>query len=122
MLKYTGLMLNEQTSMDIGQVGEAYANFGVTGGILFMFGWGLFLNWVLFFIQKRSVRYPDLIFWVPLMFLQVVKAETSFMTVFNHLTKTALVTWFFFSPYGNYLINRFFRTGSEKREPQTLPD
>ena len=108
MLLYAGVQLNSNTSMDISQVGEAYANFGVIGGVIFMFLYGLFLNWILYFLQKRSVRYPDLIFWVPLIFLQVVKAETSFMTVLNHLTKTALVTWFFFSSYGDQLFNVWF--------------
>jgi len=108
MLKYAGIRLSDTTSMDISQVGEAYANFGVSGGILFMFVYGLLLNWILFFMQKKSVRYPDLIFWVPLIFLQVVKAETSLMTVLNHLTKTILITWFFFSPYGNRLFNVWF--------------
>jgi hypothetical protein len=109
MEKYAGIQLNETTSMDISQLGEAYANFGVGGGILFMFVLGLFFNWVMHFIEKKTVRHPDLLFWVPLMFLQVIKAETSMVTILNHLTKTALVTWFFFSPWGDYFINRVFQ-------------
>ena len=104
MERYAGIQLNEYTSMDIGQLGEAYANYGVMGGILFMFVLGLFFNWVMHVIEKKTVKYPDLVFWVPLIFLQVIKAETSMVTILNHLTKTVLITWFFFSPWGNSLI------------------
>ena len=94
--------------MDISQVGEAYANFGAIGGMIFMLLVGLFFNWIIARISKWGNIYPDLIFWLPLIFLQVVKAETSLVTVLNHLTKAMLVAWFFFSPWGNYLINSKF--------------
>ena len=42
MENYAGISLNENTSMDISQVGEAYANFGEMGGIIMMFVLGLF--------------------------------------------------------------------------------
>ena len=94
--------------MDISQVGEAYANFGASGGMIFMLFLGLFFNWIINIISRWGNRYPDLIFWLPLIFLQVVKAETSLVTVLNHLTKAMLVTWFFFSPWGNFFINSQF--------------
>jgi len=110
MENYAGLTMNETTSMDISQVGEAYANFGVFGGILMMFIMGVFLNWVITFIEKKCLRYPELILWIPLVFLQVIKAETSLVTVLNHLAKASLVTWFFFSPWGSkLLVYRFGR-------------
>ena len=108
MQRFAGVDLNAGTSMDISQVGEAYANFGTTGGIIFMLLLGLFFNWIIKFITRWSNNYPDLIFWIPLIFLQVVKAETSLVTVLNHLTKALLVTWFFFSPWGTFFINSQF--------------
>ena len=108
MSDYAGITLNENTSMDIRQVGEAYANFGVFGGILMMFIMGLFLNWVITFIEKKCLRYPELILWLPLIFLQVIKAETSLVTVLNHLVKASLVTWFFFSPWGQKVLSYRF--------------
>lgn len=108
METYAGITLNEYTSMDISQMGEAYANFGPIGGVFFMFILGLFFNWIIFFIEKKTRKHPDLVFWIPLIFLQAIKAETSLLTILNHVAKTALVTWAFFSPWGNFFINRFF--------------
>jgi hypothetical protein len=105
MENYAGITLSTSTAMDVGQIGEAYANFGVGGGILTMFLLGLFFNGVLVFIKKKSQKYPDLIFWLPLLFLQVIKAETCISTIVNHLVKASLVTWVFFTP----LLLRFLR-------------
>jgi len=105
MINYAGIELSSTTAMDIGQMGEAYANFGVFGGIIFMFLLGLFLNWVVTFLERKSLKYPDLLFWVPLIFLQSIKAETDVAIILNHITKTALVTWFFFTPFAKFLIN-----------------
>ncbi len=110
MENYAGITLNENTSMDISQVGEAYANFGVTGGIIMMFFLGLFSNLVITFVEKKCLKYPELVLWLPLLYLQVVKAETSLVTVLNHLVKASLVTWFFFTPWGSKILDyRFAR-------------
>lgn len=108
MENYAGITLNASTSMDISQVGEAYANFGVIGGIIMMFFMGLFFNAVITFVEKKCQKHPELILWIPLLFLQVIKAETSLVTVLNHLVKASLVTWFFFSPYGQKILNYRF--------------
>lgn len=95
---YTGRKLYG-ASMDLSTIGEAYANFNVFGGIIFMFLWGLFLNLIIQFILNKAFNYPTLLLWIPFLFLQVVKAETDFATALNHLTKAALLTWLFFSPF-----------------------
>ena len=90
-MRYTGLLLGETTSMGLSIVGEAYANFGVDGGILFMGIWALFLIWywnrLLHFIRKNKV----LVFFIPVIFLQVVKAETELVVVLNHLVKSTIL-------------------------------
>ncbi len=105
MLRYTGINIYGSASMDISQVGEAWANFGYTGGIIFMFFLGLFFNWVLFRLEKLFTKYPDLIFWFPLIFFQVVKAETSMVTILNHMVKALIVTWIFFTPAAQKIFN-----------------
>lgn len=120
MENYAGIHLREGTSMDISQVGEAYANFGVAGGILMMFILGLFSNVVITFVEKKCLKHPELILWLPLLYLQVVKAETSLVTVLNHLVKAGLVTWFFFTPYGVQLLNYRFSRIKFGRRPHTL--
>ena len=105
MKDYAGIQLGKGTSMDIGQIGEAYANYGIYGGIVFMFLLGLLLNWVLNFIEKKQLRYPDLIFWMPFIFLQIVKAESSLVTILNHLVKASIIVWALYTPLGQRVIN-----------------
>lgn len=91
--RFTGTELPETTSMDISLVGEGYANYGVTGGIVFLFFIGLFYNFIIIKVISLSKLYPTLILWLPILFFQVIKAETDFATVFNHFTKAALVAF-----------------------------
>jgi hypothetical protein len=104
MALYAGITLNQSTSMDISQVGEAWANYGMWGGILMMFCMGLFMAVVFWIIEVRALKNPELILWIPFLFLQVVKAETSLVTMMNHIVKAALITWFFFLPPVQYLL------------------
>lgn len=89
--KFTGLQIGRNTSMGMSLMGESYANFGVFGGILFMGVWGFFLRWywrgIVFFVH----RYPLLLFFVPIIYLQVVKAETELVVVLNHLIKSSIL-------------------------------
>lgn len=93
--RFTGLPLAENTSMGMSVIGEAYANYGKTGGIIFMAFWGLFLGFywkmLMKFIQKNLL----LLFFLPLLFFQVVKAETELVVVLNHLVKSSIVVGLF---------------------------
>jgi len=91
--RFTGTPLPETTSMDISLVGEGYANFGYLGGMVFIFLVSLLYNWVIVKVIALSKNNPTLILWIPLLFFQVMKAETDFATVFNYLTKAAIVTF-----------------------------
>ncbi|OQX82115.1 MAG: hypothetical protein B6D64_01000 [Bacteroidetes bacterium 4484_276] len=102
--RFTGTWLPESTSMDISLMGEAYANYGVNGGIVFMLCIGLLYNWIIIRIIKISKNgHAVLVLFLPLMFNQVVKAETDFATVFNFLTKSALIVWVVFWGMKNVL-------------------
>lgn len=94
--KFTGIPLGENTSMGMSIVGEAYANYGVGGGILFMAIWAFFLVKVWFFLLRRVGKMEIFLFFLPLMFLQVIKAETELVVVLNHLVKSILLVLFFF--------------------------
>ncbi len=89
--RFTGKKISDNTSMGLSPLGEAYANFGINGGIFFMFLLGLFYNFYMFIILRLTDRFPSLILWMPLLFLQVVKAETDFVVVLNHLVKASVV-------------------------------
>ncbi|TXK46974.1 hypothetical protein FVR03_10160 [Pontibacter qinzhouensis] len=101
--RFSGLVLSSGTSMNISPLGEAYANFGSSGGALFMFAFGMIFNFILASIYKFSKFYPSLILWLPLIFLQVVKAETDFTTVFNHLVKACFITWILYKSFPRFL-------------------
>ncbi len=88
--KYTGHGLSGGTSMGLSVIGEAYANYGVNGGILFMFILGFFYNFYLFMLFKYIRRHPILFFFIPLMFLLVVKAETDLASTLNYLIKASI--------------------------------
>jgi hypothetical protein len=88
MLRFAGYRLTTTTSMDIGPHMDGYANFGRAGGIVFMFVYGLLINWLLVFFLNRSIKWsPTILLWSPFVFIQVLKVETSFTTTFNAATK-----------------------------------
>ena len=88
--RFTGRKLLPGTSMGISTIGEAYANFGKSGAIIFMFFFGFFLNIVHTLIISSLKVKPILLFFIPLIFLQVVKAESNFVIVLNHLVKATI--------------------------------
>ena len=92
-MRFTGLQLGERTSMGTSVIGEAYANFGKVGSWIFMFFWGLFLS----FGFNRLVFYgkgdPLIYVFLPLIFLQVVKAETELFVVLNHFIKSLILVF-----------------------------
>lgn len=95
-MKFTGLSLGENTSMGISIVGEAYGNFKVYGGILFMGVWGFLLTLYWNFLMSRTNSKIVLLAFLPIIFLQVVKAETELVVVLNHLVKASIVVFLFF--------------------------
>lgn len=91
--RFTGTELPETTSMDVSLVGEGYANFGKTGGIIFLLVMGAFYNLAIIKTISLAKLYPTIILWLPIIFFQVIKAETDFATVLNHFTKAVIVTF-----------------------------
>lgn len=94
--KFTGLDINQNTSMGISIIGEAYGNFGFFGGIIFMAVWAWFVMKIWYFLLLKSRSYILILAFFPLIFLQVVKAETELVVVLNHLIKTTLLVYLFF--------------------------
>ncbi|MCH6201335.1 hypothetical protein MMU07_17260 [Aquiflexum sp. LQ15W] len=93
---FTGLQIGDGTSMGISIIGEAYGNFDVLGGIIFMGIWGWFLVTVWLILVKYGYKNPLFFAVLPIVFLQVIKAETELVVVLNHLTKSLIVVFAFF--------------------------
>jgi hypothetical protein len=89
--RFTGLELNNETSMGISPLGEAYANFGPFGGIFLMMGFGALFAVLFKFSLKFIVRRPAFFFWIPMIFYQSIKAETELVVVLNAISKGFVV-------------------------------
>lgn len=89
--RFTGLRIGAGTSMDISLVGEAYVNYGRTGGMVFMFIIGLFYSFLLYIVFLYTFRHPSLVLWIPMIFLQTVKAETDLVTTLNYAIKAVIM-------------------------------
>lgn len=95
MLRFTGILI-EGYSMNVGPFGEAYGNFGKNGGIIYMFFYGLFFNFIFVQILKRSQKTPTLILWVPYLFINSIQIETDTLLTVNSIIKGGLFVWFCF--------------------------
>jgi hypothetical protein len=93
---FTGLQIGDGTSMGISIIGEAYGNYNVIGGIIFMGIWGWILVTVWLFLVKYGYKNPLFFAVLPIVFLQVIKAETELVVVLNHMTKSLIVVFAFF--------------------------
>jgi hypothetical protein len=78
-------------SMNIGPPGEAYGNFGVTGGIIFMFFFGLMIRFFYKTTIQLSIKNPLLILWLPITFFQVLYCmENDVLQAINSVLKGSL--------------------------------
>jgi hypothetical protein len=91
--KYTGVILN-RTSMDLSPLGESYANFGIIGGFVCIFLIGSLFSYIIYSVINLSINQRiEIIFWLPLILLQSLKAESDFATGLNHITKSSLIVF-----------------------------
>ena len=67
--------------MGLSSVGDAYVNFGVFGGVLFMFILGFLYSEVLNTFHKNAYRYPVLILFVPLVFYYPIRPDCELQTI-----------------------------------------
>ena len=93
--RFTGLQIRNDTSMGTSIIGEAYANYGFIGSYIFMFIWGAFLAYGFSKLIKYSRKRPIIVAFIPLVFLQVIKAETELAVVLNHFVKSSVLVFGF---------------------------
>lgn len=91
--KYTGLYLRKGTSMGLGSMGDAYINFGIFGGCIFMFFLGLTFSSVLNGFQKFSKYYPFLLLFTPLVFYYPIRPDCELQTSLGHLVKSCMLIY-----------------------------
>lgn len=93
MERFTGFII-EGYSMNVSPLGEAYGNFDVTGGIVFMFFYGLFFALVITMLLRIGKRRPTILLWIPVLFLNSVQIETDILMCVNSMIKSLLFVWF----------------------------
>lgn len=98
MERYAGKVI-KQYSMNVSPAGEAYGNFGYSGGIIYMFFYGLFFSYAVSLVLKLAIRYPSLVLWIPFLFYHSVVVETDLLTVFNALLKGAFFIWLIYNAF-----------------------
>ncbi|WP_277098935.1 hypothetical protein [Coprobacter secundus] len=89
----TGYQLSRGTSMGLSILGESYGNFGIWGGIGFMFFWGWFITKVISLVDRFSKKDFLWVMFLPIICFNLIKAEISMMSVLNWTVKSFLFVW-----------------------------
>ena len=95
-MKYTGMPLRKGTSMALSSVGDAYINFGIIGGCLFMFLLGLLYSEVLNVFFKLSKTFPMLILFIPMVYYYPIRPDCELQTTLGHLVKSCMLIFVVF--------------------------
>ncbi|MGN6605072.1 MAG: hypothetical protein ACTHK8_21630 [Ginsengibacter sp.] len=91
--KYSRIPLAPGTSMALGAMGDAYINFGVLGGCIFMFLFGLLFSEVLNGFYKFSKAFPFLLLFTPLVFYYPMRPDCELQTTLGHLIKSCFLIY-----------------------------
>jgi len=94
--KYTGLNVNQGTSMGLSSVGDAYINFGIIGGCIFMFFLGLLYSEALKVFYRFSKYYPVLLLFTPLVFYYPIRPDCELQTILGHFVKSCFLIFVIF--------------------------
>ena len=90
-IKYSGMYLFPGTSMGLSSMGDFYINFGIIGGIICMFFFGLLFSEVMNAFYKHSFRYPILLLFAPLVFYYPIRPDCELQTILGHLVKSCFL-------------------------------
>lgn len=91
--KYSGINLKQGTSMALGSLGDAYLNFGIYGGSLFMFVLGLFYSFVINIFFKNSKKYPIVLLFTALVYYYPIRPDCDLQTILGHLIKSCFLIY-----------------------------
>ncbi|MBN8681328.1 MAG: hypothetical protein J0L99_01690 [Chitinophagales bacterium] len=80
-------------SYNISPVGEAYVNFGKTGGVIFMFFYGFFYSFIFNKAHYFSKNNPTIILWFPLIFFSFFTMENDVLSFINAFAKSSFFCW-----------------------------
>ncbi|MEO6732970.1 MAG: hypothetical protein ABIN01_17230 [Ferruginibacter sp.] len=92
-MKYSGLRIRAGTSMGLSSLGDAYLNYGITGGCVFMFLLGLLYSGVLYIFYRQGRTYPILILFTALVFYYPIRPDCELQTILGHVVKACFLLY-----------------------------
>lgn len=95
-MKYSGIRLQKGTSMGLSSMGDAYINFGIFGGCIFMFVLGFIYSEVLNAFKRGSRKYPILLLFTCLVFYYPIRPDCELQTILGHLVKSCFLIFIVF--------------------------
>ena len=98
--RFTPIQLTENTSVDLSPMGEAYANFGRLGGVIYMLLYGLLFGGVFYQILSVALTKPTLILWIPKLFIGCLTKETDLYAEWGSLIHGLLFVFVFYKITG----------------------
>ena len=90
-MKYSGMQLNDNTSMGLGSLSDAYIDFGFFYGAIALFFYGMIFNYSLKYLYNKSKLFPPIILCVPLIFAYPIRPDCETQTALGHLVKSIFV-------------------------------
>lgn len=88
--RFTPLIHSGTSSSNISPFGEAYANFGDVGGIIFMFIFGLLFNYCFSKVLTISEITPSFLLWLPCLFSGCLTVETDVLSMWGSFISTSI--------------------------------
>jgi hypothetical protein len=108
--KFSGIQLRSGTSMGLSSVGDAYINFGIIGGCIFMFLLGLMYSSILNIFYKKSKIYPILILFPALVFYYPIRPDCELQTILGHLFKSCFLIFIIINVWKyNFYLPKMFK-------------
>ena len=109
-MEMTGVTINKNTSMSLSTIGEAYGNFGIIGGCIFLLLWGWFIAKVETFHHNMSQTHNFIwLLMMPITCLVLIEAELSMMMVLNWTVKGVIFAMIIVYLTRNYANNRLLK-------------
>ena len=90
-MKWSGMRIAAGTSMGLSSVGDAYINFGMVGGSIFMLLYGMFFSEVLKSFNHFGKSFPILILFTSLVFYFPIRPDCELQTILGHLIKSCFL-------------------------------
>lgn len=92
-IDFTGVYINNNTSMGLSVIGEAYGNFGIYGGIIFMIVWAFLISSLFKLIDRLGSNNLLWMCLLPMICFTLIKAETNFLSVINWTVKAFIFAY-----------------------------